>query len=160
MRAGGVSIRALGAASAGVVILWAGGVARAHGPPGHPNNATTILWEEDGVKDGNSNHSHLFDHSFVNHTDETNHLTYASDSAWHNRTLNTTAGKFGHGFIEEDVAQPRYKFVSNGTFVELTANMKTTVNDGFDLGETRAHLAGPALPGCRTHRLRQQPDKL
>jgi hypothetical protein len=120
-----------------------------HGLPAHPDNAQTILWEEDGTPNGNSNHNHLFNHSFVNFIDETNHHSHASNKAWHDRTY-TLGGFFGHGFITEDVAQPRYKFPNNGTFVELTANMKTTVNEAFDLWETRAHAVGPNLAGRRT----------
>jgi len=120
-----------------------------HGTPPHPNNAQTILWEQDGTPDGNSNHNHLFNHTFVSLTDETNHHSHAANKAWHDRTY-TIGGFFGHGFITEDAVQPRYKFVNNGTFVELTANMKTIVNEAFDLWETRAHAVGPALPGRRT----------
>jgi hypothetical protein len=140
--------RLLACVSAVAVLGWSMSVF-GHGAPPHPNNAQTILWEEDGTPDGSSNHNHLFNHSFVNLTDETNHHSHASDSAWHDRTY-TIGGFFGHGFITEDITQPRYKFANNGTFVELTANMKTTVNEAFDLWETRAHAVGPNLPGRRT----------
>src|SRR5262245_6430460 len=140
--------RLLGCVSVVAVLCWSTG-AFGHGTEPHPNNAQTILWEQDGTPDGNSNHNHLFNHTFVSLIDETNHHSHAANKAWHDRTY-TIGGFFGYGFITEDVTQPRYKFVNNGTFVELTANMKTTVNEAFDLWETRAHAVGPNLPGRRT----------
>src|SRR5262245_1318348 len=118
-----LTIRLLACGSAIAVLGWSTSLF-GHGTEPHQTNAQTILWALACTSDGNSNHNHLFDHSIVSVTDETNHHSHAANKAWHDRTY-TIGGFFGHGFITEDVTQPRYKFPNNGTFIELTANMKT-----------------------------------
>jgi len=125
--------------------------ALAHGLTPHPNNPVTILWEQDGVEDGSTNHNHLLNHDIRNRDDEVTHHSHDSFSAWHNRTRVEGGNSYFHGFIDEGVAEPRYKFGTIGAnSTALNAAAQSIINIGFDLWEAEAHAAGPAIPGRRT----------
>ncbi len=89
----------------------------------HENNEATILWEEDGIKDGSSAHNHRSARSFGGESDEQpqylNHEPYTAHSVWDDRMYRyDPVGLFsqGHGFIDEAAGMeriPRY-FFSDG----------------------------------------------
>jgi hypothetical protein len=138
-----------------ILSLWTC-AASAHGLTPHLNNANTILFEQDGTPDGSVNHNHLYAHDVRDRNDEANHHSHDGYAAWHNRVFITeeiAPNKFWHGFIEENLVQPRYKFTETDAakgITQLTAAAQAIVNAGFDLWETRAHEEGAKVPGRRT----------
>ena len=129
---------------AGALCLWLAASAAAHDPP-PPPHGPVLFTDAEG-------HNHLFAHGLSNGDGTTTH-DHDSFSAWHDRVYDDT-NPFGHGFIREDVAQPRYSFTAPGgagnTGTAIPAAGQTILNNAFDLWETRAHAVGPALPGRRT----------
>lgn len=124
--------------------------ALAHGLTAHENNPVTILWEQDGVEDGSTNHNHCFNHDIRDPDDEMNHHSHDSFSAWHNRTLVVLGNLFFHGFIDEGISEPRYKFGTIGANSRaLGAEHQSIINEAFNLWESEAHASG-AIPGRRT----------
>jgi len=104
--------------AAAALSLWALPAAALPSLTPHPNDAGKIWFEEDGVKDGNDDHNHLFPHS-VQGSAGAGHV-HDAFSVWDNRTYRygvsgaTIAGgilaDFWHGFIAPGM-EPRYKFI-------------------------------------------------
>lgn len=130
--------------------------ALAHGMVPHINNDNTIRWEQDGTENGSVNHNHLFDHDIQDRVDEAQHHSHDAFASWTNRnyTMSTAnADNFWHGFIEENVNQPRYRFSPDAMVAgvtALTADAQGIVNSAFNRWETEAHRRGPQWAGRRT----------
>lgn len=83
----------------------------------HPHGDGKVYWEEDGTKNGDDDHNHLFPHS-VQGSAGAGHV-HDAFAVWDNRTYRYNVGAptftgglqdpFWHGFIETD-KEPRYIF--------------------------------------------------
>ena len=125
----------------------------------HENTEGTIWFEADGVKDGNSNHNHLFNRS-VTHSSDAG-FKYDTLAVWDNRTYRFGYNKtlkraeepavpYAHGFIQENM-RPRYRFKDGDNakvrFV-ADADLKDMVDDAVELwvAAARARSAGKTTP--------------
>ena len=86
----------------------------------HEHGAGKVYFEKDGVKDGNSDHNHLFDHN-VRGSELAGHI-HDADACWDNRVYEfdrtkavASAGilpNFAHCFIQGG-REPRHKFLDH-----------------------------------------------
>lgn len=115
----------------------------------HPNDAGKIWFEEDGVKDGNDDHNHLYPHT-VQGSAGAGHV-HDAFAVWDNRTYRygvsnaTFAGgrlaDFWHGFIE-DTNAPRYKFIDGvGASKTSDATVKGLVGGAANEWRVKANAA-------------------
>jgi hypothetical protein len=83
----------------------------------HTHSESTVAWEIDGIKDGNSAHNHRSAHGFGGNGLLTE--PYSAAACWDNKSYRIDATGFfekGHCFVDEGVSAsiPRYAFVGAG----------------------------------------------
>ena len=134
-------------------------VSTAHAIPSlapHPHNNGTVFFEDDGTRNGSTNHNHLFNRS-SRHSAAAG-FRYDALAVWDNRNYRSDFNQllktprepavYAHGFIENGQA-PRYKFADGaGTNMTFNDNKKGLIEIGIQLwiNATKAQSQGKTTP--------------
>ena len=134
-------------------------VSTAHAIPSlapHPHNNGTIFFEDDGTRNGSTNHNHLFNRS-SRHSAAAG-FRYDALAVWDNRSYRSDFNQllktprepavYAHGFIQ-DGQEPRYKFADGaGTNISFDDDKKGLIKNGIQLwiDAAKAQSQGKTTP--------------